>query len=115
MIQVKNKDTKSVYEINEEATLQDMENNCPRFFKNKHEKRETYTTHRGCLIVRNTVNYSSGPIRETAVYVYCKLENKPDLFRISAGSPVNSIDQAKRLINHMLKTEIYHYGFHYKK
>lgn len=88
-------------EVNEKAKLWEMENECPLFFKVKFGKRETYTVHRGCLIVRNTKTFGDGkPRRMTTVYLFTKkLENKPDLFHIGEAENIN---QAKKLIDLVL-------------
>lgn len=113
MAQVQNRDTGSIYEIDESKCVHDMERACPRFFKIKHGKRETYSEHRGCLIVRHTVQYTaSRPRRETVVYVHCNLEGRMDMFCVSIGSKCGSIAQAKRLIDHLLDDGVYFYGFH---
>lgn len=113
MTQVRNENTGSVYDIDESKCVHDMERACPRFFKTKHGKRETFSDYRGCLIVRHTVQYTgSRPQRETVVYAFCELEGRMDLFCVSIGSRCNSIAQAKRLIDDLLDNGVYSYGFH---
>jgi hypothetical protein len=104
--------TTCTIEINENTSLSDMERNCPLFFKTKHGKRETYTIHRGQLIVRNTVQFTGGrPERKTAVYMYTPdLEGSPDLFCVSSGSNLKSIDGAKGLIDRIIEGKKYEYG-----
>lgn len=112
MTKVINKQTGTIYEIDESKTISDMEQACPRFFKNKHGKRETFTEYRGCLIVRHTIQYTHKPVRETAVYIHCVLEKNLDMFCVSVGSSCDSIAQAKRLINRLLNGGEYYYGFY---
>lgn len=105
-----NRDTSSNYEIDEQASLLDMERACPRFFKTKHGNRETHSVYRGCLIVRNTVNFTAGPKRTTTVYLFTVLDGTKHLFCSSAGSDINSIRQARRHIDKILDGGIYYYG-----
>ncbi len=109
---ITNRNTDTVFEIDESKTLSDMEKACPRFFKNRHGKRETFSEHRGCLIARHTVQYTRcKPKRETVVYIFCELEGSMDLFCVSIGSPdLNSVRQAKRFIDRLLDGGVYYYG-----
>lgn len=104
--------TGTVFEIDESCSLADMERSCPLFFKNRHGKRETYGVHRGCLIVRYTVQFTGcKPHRNTVVYIHCRLEGRMDMFCVSVGSDCYNIQQAKRLINRLLDGGTYSYGF----
>lgn len=110
MTPIKNRDTDSVYEINEQTSFCDIEQACPLFFKTKHGKRETYSVYRGFLIVRNTVQFTGCcPERQTVVYAFCTLEKRPDLFCICANH-LSSIRHAKKLIDKLLETREYYYG-----
>lgn len=98
-------------ELDELASLVDMERECPLFFKTKHGNRETYTVYRGCLIVRNTVNFTHGKERKTTVYAFFHdTESGYDLLCVSAGSKINSVITAKRLIDRMIESREHHYG-----
>lgn len=112
MTRVQNRDAGTVYEVDESKTIHDMEQACPRFFRNKHGKRETFSEYRGCLIVRHTVQYTHAKVRETVVYVHCNVEGSLDMFCVSVGSKCGSIRQAKRLIDRLLDGGVYHYGFY---
>ena len=106
MTKVQHRDTGSVWLVDENASLHDIENNCPLFFKTKHGKRETYSVYRGCLIVRATRQYTgTKPYRDTTVYLYgsCQSEGDGiDVICVSAGSRCTSTYYAKKLIDHML-------------
>jgi hypothetical protein len=102
--------TTCVVAIDESASLSDMQEGCPVFFRTPLGKRETYTVYRGCLIVRNTVQFTGNkPKRKTTVYLYLP-EGFPDSKRpntscISVGhDSVKSIEQAKRLIDRVIET-----------
>lgn len=94
--------------VDEKADLVDMERAATYFFKNKHGKRETFSVHRGCIIVRNTVDGQ----RKTAVHLFGTLseDNKKTFFCVCAGNPVNSISEAKNLIDTVLSQGWYNYG-----
>lgn len=97
----------SVVQIDENASLTDMQTNCPKFFTNKLYGRETYTTHMGCLILRGTITYTGcRPKRETVIYLYLPLgfsdSPGPDMMCVN-GYRINSIREAKRLIDKILE------------
>jgi hypothetical protein len=101
----------TIIEVNENSQLTEMERNCPLFFEKAHGQRESKIIYRGQVIVRNTVNFSDGPHRMTAAYIYTKdLEGSPDLFCISSGSKCNSISGAQKLIDRVLDSGRYFYG-----
>jgi hypothetical protein len=110
LTKVRNRDTCSVFEIDEDAGLCDMERACPTFFRVKHGSRETYSVYRGCLIVRNTVRFTHRSVRMTEVYLFCKLEGQESLFCVSAGSDLKSIRHAKRFTDLTLDGGEYFYG-----
>ena len=104
---------------NERAGLAEMENKCWRFFKTPHGKREEFTVHRGCLIVRATdVHACNAPVRRTAVYLYLpegyEDSPRPDLFCVSGCTSLNSVSQAKRYIDRLLEYGNYEYGWEEK-
>ena len=106
--------TSSVVTIDEASGLSDMQSNCPLFFKTKHGKRETYTVHRGCLIVRGTTTFDRQTGRMTSVFLYLP-EGFPDskvadFFCVSAGCNLASVKQAKRLIDRIIAEKRYEYG-----
>ena len=98
-------------QVDETATLAGMKHFCPNFFRNKHGKRETYTTYRGQMIVRNSVQFG-GPMmpvtRHTAVYLF--LPDDANFSCISAGANIKSVAQAKKLIDKVLDGGKTHYG-----
>lgn len=115
MTKILNRSTNTIFEVDENQTLEDIKSNCVRFFKVKHGKRETFSVYRGCVIVRHTVQYTGQPPkRETVVYTYGKFDNctNPDFFCVSIGSQCESIAQAKKLINCLLDCRVYYYGFY---
>lgn len=69
------------------------------FFKVKHGKRETYTFYRGCIIVRNTVEFDGcRPRRMTTVYIY-----SADIEGTHHLCDAGSIAGAKRMIDTVLE------------
>ena len=108
---------------NEQASLTEMEESCGKFFtKTPGRKRETYTVHRGFLIVRNTTDMHCGPggvlqpRRMTAVYVFLPEGHgddspRPDLSCVSGCVNLGSIYQAKRYIDQLLAHGNYEYGW----
>ena len=109
---IKNDQGEVIGEVDENSTVPEIKENCPMFFRTKHGKREIYDTYRGQLIVRNTVQFTNQkPERHTAVYLYfISGEMEKNTFCVSSGSDVNSIHQAKRLIDKILDEGVYFYG-----
>lgn len=106
---VKSRNTGSRFKVDQWTSEHEMRCRCPKFFQTPHGKRETYTIHRGQLIVRNTVQFTGcKPERRTVVYLYVieslddKLHGTPDTLCVSSQENVNSIAQAKRLIDRLL-------------
>ena len=97
----------STLEVDTLASKSDMRNQCPMFFKNSHGKRETFTIHKGCIIVRNTIQFTCcKPERHTTVYLYGKLEDgQYNMFCISSLVDLKNVAQAKRLIDNALNEE----------
>lgn len=96
----------SVLQVDESTSLARMRENCPKFFGGKLYKRETYTTHRGCIVLRGTVQYTGcKPRRETVVYLYLPNGSpgspKPDTFCISSHQH-NSVRSARKFIDRVL-------------
>jgi hypothetical protein len=79
------------------------------FFRTKFGARETYTVHRGCLIVRNTVTFTGQlPTRRTAVYLVTdSLEGHPDTFCVQPGSEHLTVRQAKKFLDQILDRGVY--------
>lgn len=102
-------------QTNEKAFLYEMQQACPRFFKNPNGKRETHTVYRGCLIVRYTVRFSHGSERKTAAYLFLPNGHedggRPDLFCVSVCTDLRSIAGAKRYIDRLLEHGEYEYGW----
>jgi hypothetical protein len=105
--------------VNEWMTESDFRNKCPMFFRTPHGKRETFNSHRGCLIVRNTVTFSgSKPARMTAVYLFFpdgfieegRITGRADTFCVSSNASLSSIRQAERFIDHILDSGKYESG-----
>lgn len=95
--------TTCTIEIDEHASLSDMQSCEPLFFKTKHGKRETYTVYRGFLIVRNTVQFTGeASHRRTVVYAF-STENGS--FCVSSGKNLSGIYEAKELIDHLIDGE----------
>ncbi len=94
--------------IDEKADLPDMERAATHFFQKTHGRRETYTIHRGCIIVRCTPR---GMTRQTSVYLFgISSESGKKTFFNTAGCNVDGIDQAKKLIDIILKQGWCNYG-----
>jgi hypothetical protein len=101
-------------EVDTRASLVDMQRNCPGFFRKPFGKRETYTIHRGCIIVRNSARFTaSQPVRRTAVYLYYPKgfvdSPGPNFCCVGAGNS-NSIATAKKYIDLILSRGEYSYG-----
>ena len=105
--QITIKATGNVYEVNEWTSIVDMERAEPLFFKTPHGKRETFTIHRGQLIVRNTVTFTGcKPQRMTTVYLFLHDTDADSWSTLHAGS-ASSIYQAKKLIDRILDSGIH--------
>lgn len=104
--------TGNVYEVDEHASLDDIQQAEPRFFKTPHGGRETYSMYRGQLIVRNTRRLSNNKkYRDTTVYLWVlAMETRPTTFCVSAGIALTSVLRAQRLIDTILDGGIYYYG-----
>jgi len=72
--------------IDEASKLEDMQRTQTLFFKNKHGQRETFSTHRGCLIVRNTNAFGEKTMRCSAIYLYGPYEGQEELSLVHAGT-----------------------------
>lgn len=94
------------FKVDEWMSESQLRSNVPNFFSCTHGSRETYTMHRGQVIVRNTVTFTgSRPERRTTVYL-CTIpddESKNyDTMCISTNVTLNSVAQAKRFIDRVL-------------
>jgi hypothetical protein len=100
---------------NEDASFCDIERACSGFFKTKHGKRESYSVHRGCLIVRATTEICRVPTRMTSVFIFLpeghEDNGRPDLFCVSACATLRGIPQAKQYIDGLLAHGDYSYGW----
>ena len=99
--------------VDEHTSLGNIQTACHTFFRPFGKvKRETYSIHRGQLIVRHTVQFTGRkPERCTIVYLFfISGEMANDTFCVSAGSECNNINQAKKLIDKILDGGEYHYG-----
>lgn len=92
--------------VDEWASEQDMRANLRHFFDVAHGRRETFTVHRGCIIVRNTVKYSVSPYQErrTTIYLYGHWERskRQDVACISPRIRLGSVREAKRFLDRIL-------------
>ncbi|RKZ86263.1 MAG: hypothetical protein DRQ39_05990 [Gammaproteobacteria bacterium] len=105
--------------VDETVELCNMQNACYRFFKNPHGKREEFTVHRGCLIVRNTTRICGKNVRMTAVYIFLpegfgEDSTQPNLFCVSGCSQLDSVWGAKAYIDRLLAHGDYEYGWEQK-
>ena len=95
----------STFYVDPTASLDDMQQKCPLFFRTAHGKRETYTPYRGCLIVRNTVTFTGcKPVRKTAIYLFgqhCDTFNH-DFSTVCFCYTFPSVAVAKRVIDEVL-------------
>jgi len=100
---------------NEDASFSDIETACHLFFKTKHGKRESYSVHRGCLIVRATTVICRVPTRMTSVFLFLPHGHedggRPDLFCVSGCASLRSIAQAKQYVDGLLAYGDYSYGW----
>mgnify|MGYP001209275634 CR=1 FL=1 len=114
---------------NEDASFSDIERACPGFFKTPHGKRESYSVHRGCLIVRATTEICRVPTRMTSVFLFLPHGHedggRPDLFCVTGcgivyGKAIHglaslrsmrSIAQAKQYVDALLAHGDYSYGW----
>lgn len=97
----------TTYVVDENAQLSDMQNHCPTFFKTKFGKQETYSTYRGCLIVRYTIQFTNEqPKRHTVPYLYgYSMEDEHhDTFCLGTSCP--DIQSAKQLIDDVLESGV---------
>jgi hypothetical protein len=103
LVTIKDSEGEPMGNVDEHTGIARMRARCPNFFRTKHGGRETYTVHRGQLIVRGTVQFTdSRPERRTVVYLYCvdgDLED--DTFCVSTGY-LTTVAQAKKLIDRIL-------------
>ncbi len=93
--------------VDESVSLTAMKQNCPSFFKTKFGKRESYIEHRGCIIVRNTVQFTGElPKRRTACYLYFpngyEDNGKADFQNIMEVKASSTVRQAKKIIDRLL-------------
>lgn len=103
--------TGSLWQIDEWLSQSDVERECSLFFKCTHGQRETYTMHRGQLIVRNTVTFTGmRPQRKTTVYLVTTHEvhrgnwhRTPNFETFCLGSDYSGIESAKRAIDRVLE------------
>lgn len=118
-LKIKVVDSNSKWTLDTDTTLDFMQQSCPNFFKTKFGKRETYSTYRGQLIVRNTRTLDHGfgnkrSFRDTTVYLFLvattdKTHRVPDFMCVSAGNEVKGVAQAKKLIDRILGCGWYAY------
>lgn len=116
MITVRMQDSGWTMTVDEGATLLDMQHAEARFFAKTHGSRETYTVHRGCLVVRYTTgSMAGGQVRRTATYIFGRSSESGDriLWNIDAGLEwVHDIRTGKRAIDTVLDQGWYTYGLH---
>lgn len=101
------------HDHDETLTQMDLRNSAaePHFFSSKLGKRETYTSYRGFLIVRNTVKFSHGSERRTVLYMLHRNEKGLVCSScITPSGPLANINQAKRLADLIIETGRYWYG-----
>lgn len=94
------------FAVDTEVSELDIRATIPAVFANSRGSRETYTVHRGCLIVRHTVKYDGNPERRTVAYLFGRWpkETKSDLFIAGPDFPehLTSIAHAKRHLDAIL-------------
>ena len=91
--------------VDESNTQYDLKRNHPLFFETPHGKRETITVHRGCVIIRNTLQFTGFPPKRcTQVYLCGTAKRKPICWLVtgSNNTTVHSVSQGKQLINDYL-------------
>lgn len=93
----------SVYQLDEQMSLVDMQRIEPKFFeRSPWHKRETYTIYRGCCICRHTVRLSDGRnVRKTVPYLF---DTEKGSFLIS--TECKSIREAKKMIDNMIASGV---------
>lgn len=106
MTLVRVESVEEVYEVNENASKDDVKRAEPLFFDRPFGKRERIIMYRGFLIVRNTVQrIYCDPERKTVVYIFGKPTSSKGFYTLLVFEP-NSIRQAKRLIDRALETHV---------
>jgi hypothetical protein len=83
-----------------------IRNQSPLFFRNvPHNSRETITFYKGALIVRNTVRFTHGQERTTAVYLFGRWQGSQTYSTayVNPRDGLKSIAQAKRHIDRILE------------
>ena len=109
LVIIKNQEGNVIGHVDEHTGITTMR--CPNFFRSAVGRRETFTVYRGQIIVRTTVQFSSGSQRRTCVYLYfVDGELKNNTLCVSTGNNLKTIASAKRMIDRVLDNGIYHYG-----
>lgn len=105
MITIKRPSRETSINVYDDKHLDDMQQFEPKFFSAKFGRRETFSVHRGQLIVRHTVRFSNGcSSRKTVLYFVVAnpdCDNKPYL--LCMGSDFSSARQAQRFIDRVFK------------
>ncbi len=96
----------TVITVDEHATLGDVRRAEPKFFSVKFGKRESYSMHRGCLILRMTVEHPGRDSqRKTIVYLFGEWTEGDHKYHgtLHMGE-ASTVDQAKKMIDKTLET-----------
>ena len=102
LVLVVNKEGKVIGNVDEHTGLARIRRECPAFFGSSLGRRETYSIHRGQLIVRSTVQFTElKPERKTVVYLYfVDGELADDTFFVASGRMTPA--HARKLIDRVL-------------
>lgn len=109
--------TTTAIEIDEDTTLEEIQEACPVFFETAHGEDEVITEYRGSLIVQNTTRFSNNITRRmTTAYLFTPdLEGKPNTFCVGTGSDLRSVEEAEDLIDTIITTGRYTYGMQHTR
>lgn len=109
-IQIRFTETNSIITVDDSATLSQIREAVPNFFRTPFGKRETFTMYRGQIIVRNTQTFSDGSKRRMTIpYLFVTYPNGvQDTFCISVCA--RDIKHAKKIIDIVLDGKTYFYN-----
>lgn len=99
----------SFYTVDESTTEETIRTGCPKFFSGTWGPDEAFTMHRGCIISSQTQVFGNDPpVRRHVPYIYDP--ERRDMFCISGNATPKTLDDAKKLIDWVLKNREYAYS-----
>lgn len=103
-MQVKNRSYGSVYDVLEDATLEEVREAVPNFFTCQHGDDETIQMYRGFVIVQNSNVFGGNkPVQRAVVYLF----TGSDTMCVSTGMELSDDDEATELIDEILESGEY--------